>query len=287
MVARAMKTALLGGVLLDGRGGPPRPGTTVVLDGARIEAVCTERRFGPDVRVVDLEGRTVMPGLIDCHVHLAPWALRLVGHPDQRLMELAAEAVRALRTTLEGGCTAARDLGGLDPGFRDAVERGVIAGPLLQVSCIIVSPTNGMTDPVTAQGLRSPALPGMPEPECDGPDAARAKVREVLRAGADVIKIAVSGGVSAPRVPARRPLFTPEEIAAVVQMEFLTGTPGARARLAPPARRRPRVARRTGLETALPEPRQGERVRLTRPQWLDDSGTEAGSGDVRRRNPIR
>jgi predicted amidohydrolase YtcJ len=52
--------------------------------------------------VVDLEGRTVMPGLIDCHVHLAPWALRLVGHPDQRLTELAAEAVRALRTTLEG-----------------------------------------------------------------------------------------------------------------------------------------------------------------------------------------
>jgi predicted amidohydrolase YtcJ len=74
-----------------------------VLDGARIEAVCTERRFGPDVRVLDLEGRTVMPGLIDCHVHLAPWALRLVEHPDQRLMELAAEAVRALRTTLEGG----------------------------------------------------------------------------------------------------------------------------------------------------------------------------------------
>jgi imidazolonepropionase-like amidohydrolase len=198
-----------------------------VLDGARIEAVCTERRFGPDVRVVDLEGRTVMPGLIDCHVHLAPWALRLVGHPDQRLMELAAEAVRALRTTLEGGCTAARDLGGLDPGFRDAVERGVIAGPRLQVSCIIVSPTNGMTDPVTAQGLRSPALPGMPEPECDGPHAARAKVREVLRAGADVIKIAVSGGVSAPRVPARRPLFTPEEIAAVVDEAHRAGVPVA------------------------------------------------------------
>jgi imidazolonepropionase-like amidohydrolase len=222
-----MRTALLDGVLLDGRGGPPRPGATIVLDDARIEAVCHERQFGPDVRVIDLEGRTVMPGLIDCHVHLAPWALRLVGHADQRLMELAAEAVRALRLTLEGGCTTARDLGGLDPGFRDAVDHRVISGPRLQVSCIIVSPTNGMTDPVTTQGIRSPALPGMPEPECDGPDGARAKVREVLRAGADVIKIAVSGGVSAPRVPARRPLFTPEEIAAVVDEAHRAGVPVA------------------------------------------------------------
>jgi imidazolonepropionase-like amidohydrolase len=222
-----MKSALVGGVLLDGRGGPPRPGATIVLDGARIEAVCHERQFGPDIRVIDLEGRTVLPGLIDCHVHLAPWALRLAAHPDQHLMELAAEAVRALRTTLEGGCTTARDLGGLDPGFRDAVERGLIAGPRLQVSCIIVSPTNGMTDPVTVQGVRSPALPGLPDPEGDGPDAARTKVRDVLRAGADVIKIAVSGGVSAPRVPARRPLFTPDEIAAIVDEAHQAGIPVA------------------------------------------------------------
>jgi imidazolonepropionase-like amidohydrolase len=222
-----MKTALLGGVLLDGRGGPPLPGTTLVLEDARVEAVCHERRFGPDVRVIDLEGRTVMPGLIDCHVHLAPWALRLIAHPDQRLMELAAEAVRALRVTLEGGCTTARDLGGLDPGFRDAVEHGLVPGPRLQVSCVIVSPTNGMADPVTLQGLRSPSLPGMPEPECDGPHAVRAKVREVLRAGADVVKIAVSGGVSAPRLPARRPIFTPEEIAAAVDEAHRAGVPVA------------------------------------------------------------
>ena len=123
-----MKTALIAGALLDGRGGPPRRGATIVLDGARIEAVGHERHFGPDVRVIDLEGRTVMPGLIDCHVHLAPRALRLIAHPDQRLMELSADTVRALRIHARGRCTTARDLGGLDPGFRDAVEHGVVPG---------------------------------------------------------------------------------------------------------------------------------------------------------------
>jgi len=250
-----MKTALLGGVLLDGRGGSPLSEATLVLDGPRVEAVSHERRFGSDFRVIDLEGRTVMPGLIDCHVHLAPWALRLVGHPDQRLMELAGETVQALRVTLAGGCTTARDLGGLDPGFRDAVERGVIVGPRLQVSCVIVSPTNGMIDPVTVQGIRSPSVPGMPEPGCDGPHAARAKVREVLRTGADVIKIAVSGGVSAPRVPARRPLFTPEEIAAVVDEAHRAGVPVACHAVGGP---NTLVAVRAGVDT------------IEHGAWLDD-----------------
>jgi imidazolonepropionase-like amidohydrolase len=225
MVGATMRTALVGGVLLDGQGGPPRPGTTLVIDGSRIAEVCHERAFGPDVRVVDLGGRTLIPGLVDCHVHLAPWALGLAAHHDRRLMELAAETVRALRTTLEGGCTTARDLGGLDPGFRDAVARGVVPGPRLQVSLVIVSPTNGMADPVTVQGLRSPTVPGIPDPECNGPDGVRAKVREVLRAGADVVKIAVSGGVSAPRLPPRRPIFTVEEIAAAVDEAHRAGAP--------------------------------------------------------------
>jgi imidazolonepropionase-like amidohydrolase len=222
-----MRLALVNAVLIDGTGGPPRPGATVVVDGARIADVCHERAFGPDVRVVDVGGRTVMPGLVDCHVHLAPWALGLAAHHDRRLMELASETVAALAATLAGGCTTARDLGGLDPGFRDAVARGLVPGPRLQASAVIVSPTNGMADPVTAQGIRSPAVPGMPDPECNGPHGARAKVREVLRAGADVVKIAVSGGVSAPRVPPRRPLFTPEEIAAIVDEAHRAGVPVA------------------------------------------------------------
>ena len=120
-------------------------------------------------------------------------------------MLLAAETVAALRTTLEAGCTTARDLGGLDAGFREAVARGLIPGPRLQCSLVIVSPTNGIVDATTPQGLASPVVPGMPRPECNGPYGARAKVREVLRQGADVIKIATSGGVSSAKLASEAP----------------------------------------------------------------------------------
>ena len=218
-----MVTALVGGTLIDGRGGRPRPDATLVVDGDQIVEVSGRRDFGSEVRLIDLEGRRVMPGLIDCHAHFAHWGMNLAAHQDSSLMLLAAETVAALRTTLEAGCTTARDLGGLDAGFREAVNRGLIAGPRLQCSLIIVSPTNGIVDPTTTQGMPSPSLPGMPSPSCNGPYEARAKVREVLRAGADVVKIATTGGVSSPKVDPRRQLFTREEVEAIVDEAHMAG----------------------------------------------------------------
>jgi imidazolonepropionase-like amidohydrolase len=220
-----MVTALVNGVLIDGNGGPARPGSSVVVDGARIAEVSQQRDFGSEVTVMDLGGKTVMPGLIDCHAHFAHWGMNLISHQDKSLMLLAAETVAALRTTLEVGCTTARDLGGLDAGFREAVSRGLIPGPRLQCSLTIVSPTNGIADPTTAQGLASPVVPGLPAPGCNGPYEARAKVREVLRAGADVIKIASTGGVSSPKVDPRRQLFTREEVEAIVDEAHMAGVP--------------------------------------------------------------
>jgi imidazolonepropionase-like amidohydrolase len=222
-----MPTALVGGVLIDGNGGPARPESTVVIEGSTILEVSQQREFGSEVQVVDLGGRAVMPGLIDCHIHFAHWGMNLIAHQGKSLMLLAAETVAALRTTLEAGCTTARDLGGLDAGFREAVARGLIAGPRLQCSLVVVSPTNGIVDPTTAQGLPSPAVPGMPRSECNGPHEARARVREVLRAGADVIKIATTGGVSSAKVDPRRQLFTREEVEAIVDEAHMAGVPVA------------------------------------------------------------
>ncbi|HEU4850029.1 MAG TPA: amidohydrolase family protein, partial [Terrimesophilobacter sp.] len=139
--------------------------------------------------------------------------------------------VNALKQTVESGVTTARDLGGLERGFVEAIDQGVIAGPRLQTSLIIVSPTNSLMDhhpvsggAITARG-RFESLPGLPLPWCDGPVAARAKVREVLRMGADVIKVAMTGSMTFPARRPHRPLFTQEELEAIVDEAHLEGVP--------------------------------------------------------------
>ena len=211
-----MRTALVGGTVIDGTGKAPQANAAVVVEDGKIVEVGQASRLDAGVRVVDVTGKTVMPGIIDTHTHFAAWGSNLIGRHDSSLMLLAAETVHALRTVLEAGVTTARDLGGLDPGFRDAVARGLIPGPRLHTSIIVVSPINGILDFTTAQGMPTPMLPGHPRQECSGPYECRAKVREVLRAGADVIKIATSGGVSSRRLQPRQPIFTREEVEAIV-----------------------------------------------------------------------
>jgi imidazolonepropionase-like amidohydrolase len=143
-------------------------------------------------------------------------------------MYLASQTVRSLADTLHAGCTTARDMGGVEAGFRDAVADGLIEGPRLQTALVIIQPTNGLTDhladfatSVTPQGLHIDP-PGIPSPWCDGPDACRAKVREVLRYGADVVKIA-NDSIYEPNRRRDRPLFTQAELDALVDEAHRAG----------------------------------------------------------------
>src|ERR1700730_4381454 len=111
-----MRTALVGGTLLDGTGALPRSQVTIVLDDGRIAEVTDTRDLGSDVQIVDVSGRTVMPGIIDAHVHLAAWAQWLISQQHQSLMYLGARTVSAMRETLVRGITTVRDLGGLEAG---------------------------------------------------------------------------------------------------------------------------------------------------------------------------
>jgi imidazolonepropionase-like amidohydrolase len=215
--------ALMNARVIDGRSPSPMAGTSVLIDGGRVVAVGPGDAFPDDVVRIDATGKTVLPGLIDAHIHLAQWGQNLLENRARTVPYLVARTVASMREVLSAGCTGVRDCGGLDAGLRDAVAEGLIDGPRIATSVTIISPTDGLIDPVTAQGISSPTLTSIPSPVADGPDAVRAKVREVIRAGADFVKIATSGGVSSPRVHPRRQLFSREEVLAAVDEAHTAG----------------------------------------------------------------
>jgi imidazolonepropionase-like amidohydrolase len=119
-----------------------------------------------------------------------------------------------LRLTLEAGITTVRDAGGADLGVKEAVEHGLIDGPRMKISVTILSQTGGHNDGWMACGvnLNGPPVPGRPDPIVDGVEAVRQRVRELIRAGADQIKVCTSGGVLSPRDDPRHAHFRPDEL---------------------------------------------------------------------------
>jgi imidazolonepropionase-like amidohydrolase len=237
--------AIIGANLIDGTGAEPLRDVTVLVDGGRILEVAPRVALTvpSGAEVIDGSGLTMLPGLIDCHDHLASFGYDVASRwgltepLSQRHMRIAS----VLRQTLESGYTTVRDAGGLEAGFRDAVSEGLVPGPRLLVSLAIISPTGGIGEHRSASGHLHPEhdSPTLPSGVADGPDAMRAKVREVVRAGADAIKFATTGGASSrPGLGPKDTLITREEIEAIVDeahnlgrkvMCHALGGPGLRA----------------------------------------------------------
>lgn len=168
-----------------------------------------------------------MPGLIDCHDHLGD----LEGSMQQRAAIPPTLAIfktaEAFQKTLLAGFTAIRDASGVDLGMKMAVEQGLIAGPRLKISIVILSQFGGHNDHTEPAGINSrfPWIPTIPSGICDGPDECRRKVREVIRAGADWIKIATTGGVGTPIGGPLIRQFSPEEVQVIVDTAHAAGKP--------------------------------------------------------------
>jgi imidazolonepropionase-like amidohydrolase len=217
-----MITAVFGDALLDPATEELTGDAVVVIEDGRVSAAGARDRIAvpADASRVDAEGLTLLPGLVDAHVHLRSRGNgRDLGETLSTPPSLwVLNAVPAARATLDAGFTAVRDAGGTPAGVRTAIERGLFPGPRLKVAVVGLSQTGGHTDQHFACGVNlTPVHPDLPCPVVDGVEPMRARVREVIRAGADWIKLCTSGGVLSPNDLPHHPTLTLDEIRAAVE----------------------------------------------------------------------
>ena len=213
--------------LLDPREGRCLEGRKVLVEDGRFAAVGPDVAAPEGVAEVDLGGRVLMPGLIDCHVHVlsikTKWANNTLMHMPHSLAN--AGAARKMRAILSRGFTTVRDAAGADMGHRDAVEQGLVIGPRMFVSGRGISQTGGHGDfrkrvnhahPCGCHHL-SVGLTGGIARIADGIDEVRRAVRDEIRLGVDQVKIFASGGVGSDADAIHFNQFSLEEMRAIVE----------------------------------------------------------------------
>jgi imidazolonepropionase-like amidohydrolase len=208
--------------LLDPHADALQGGFSVLVEGESIREVSAKPIQAGNADVIDCKGRTLMPGLIDCHVHvmLSEVNIRYLEAIPLTLMTVRASAL--MRAMIDRGFTTVRDTGGADWGLRDGVAQGLLPGPRMFIAGRAIGPTGGHSD----ARRRTDTGPGACRccnamrfclEVVDGVDAVRAAVREQLRQGVDQIKIMVSGGVASPYDPIDSRQFSLDEIRTAVE----------------------------------------------------------------------
>ena len=233
-----MTTALLvkNVTVIDGLGGTPLPAQDILIeDGVFTSIIPTGSVARPHtvntaaLTTISGTGMTVMPGFFDCHVHVSTSphssTLESITEPESAK---TLRAVPALRATLDAGITTARDLAGADSGFRDAIANGVIPGPQLQLAIRILSITGGHGDWRTIGGTPLDTGPGAGAVG-DSPADFLRLTREVIREGADWIKVAATGGMGSPRSSPEGGGLSEIELRAVVEEANRHGIAGVAA----------------------------------------------------------
>lgn len=216
-----MQILLQNATLVDAAWSEPRHGNLLV-EGALIRDI--DAKFSaltPDLQTIDVRGRTVLPGLIDCHVHVMASMMDLAAN-DQLPAPLAVlRALPILKGMLERGFTTVRDTGGAHPALAEAIVQGLAPGPRLFTCGKALSKTGGHSDARGRYDTHDANLwstnAGALGRIADGVDQVRLACRQQLREGASFIKIMGSGGVASPTDPIHWYGYTPDEIRAAVE----------------------------------------------------------------------
>ncbi|MEM8665689.1 MAG: amidohydrolase family protein, partial [Pseudomonadota bacterium] len=197
-----------------------RGGYELLVEDSHIREVADRPIRAPAAERVDCAGGTLMPGLIDCHVHVVLSDVSIARLEAMPLTLMTAHAMASLRAMLDRGFTTVRDTGGADWGIKAAVDEGLTPGPRLFIAGRAIGPTGGHSD------MRRRTDTG-PLCHCcnalafamgvaDGTAEVRRAVREEMRQGCDHVKIMMSGGVASPYDPLDSLQFSPGEVAAAV-----------------------------------------------------------------------
>jgi len=216
-----------GGRVLDPRRADLIEGLDVLVEGRRIKEVSDRPIAATGAERIDLAGKVLMPGLIDCHVHVVAALVDLAANALAPSSLAALRAARILRQLLTRGFTTVRDAGGADHGLVRAIDDGLVDGPRLIISGKALSQTGGHGDSRARSNDRETSFSERVGALCrlvDGVDAVRKAAREEIKAGAQFIKIMANGGVASPNDPINALGFSREEIRAVVEEAENAGT---------------------------------------------------------------
>ena len=216
------QTLFTNAALLDPRTEASEGGVSVLVEGDTIREVSAKPIKAANAAVIDCQGRTLMPGLIDCHVHAMLSEVNLRQLESIPLTLMTVRAAGLVRAMIDRGFTTVRDTGGADWGLRDGIAQGYLPGPRMFIAGRALGPTGGHSDSrrrtdVGGRACRCCNAMRFCMEIVDGADGVRAAAREQLRQGADQIKIMVSGGVASPYDPLDSRQFTLDEIRAAVE----------------------------------------------------------------------
>jgi imidazolonepropionase-like amidohydrolase len=199
----------------------PLGGYELLVEGDRIREVSDRPVKAASAEVVDGRGATLLPGLIDSHVHVTLSEVALCRLEEVPLTLMTARASVLMRAMLDRGFTTVRDTGGADWGLKTAVEQGLLSGPRLFIAGKAIGPTGGHSDSRrrTDYGLSCHCCNALRFSlgVADGADGVRSAVREEMRQGCDQVKIMMSGGVASPYDPLDSLQFSPAEVSAAVE----------------------------------------------------------------------
>ena len=224
-----MRILLRNARLVDGCGKPPVDGAALLIDGNKIAHAGRLSRgdeaTGPDVQVLDLAGRTVIPGLVEGHIHLSYNNVKVIADLDLNCPPEYSTLVSARNAegALHCGYTSARSAGsihGIDVALKRAIEEGLYPGPRLLAAGRDICATGGMADwnpSYLKLGMEGLAL------IADGPDACRAAARRCIKDGADVVKCYIGGDALLPHTPIGDCTYTQAEVDAIVDEAHMRG----------------------------------------------------------------